>query len=50
MKMNEGSKVRLEILLTEIVKLKAEVTYLKKEKEYLIDYYTEKINSMIPVK
>lgn len=43
-------KVRLEILWTEIIKLRAEITYLKKEKEYLIDYYTEKLNSLIPVK
>ena len=43
-------QVRLEELMTEIIKLRAEVTYLKKEKEYLIDYYTEKLNSLIPAK
>lgn len=43
-------QVILEKLMTEIIKLRAEVTYLKKEKEYLLDYYQEKLNSLIPVK
>lgn len=43
-------QVILEKLMTEIIKLRAEVTYLKKEKEYLLDYYQEKLNSLITVK
>lgn len=43
-------KVILEELMTEIIKLRAEITYLKKEKEYILDYYQEKLNSLIPVK
>lgn len=43
-------QVRLEELLTEIIKLRAEISYLKKEKEYLLDYYQEKLNSLNSVK